>query len=76
VQYVALNLGDMQPDKVTRTVRRCREIIHRVAGTLVQESKKKVMEGEKEGSAYGGKDLLSLLRMSQLYLPSVVLRIH
>ena len=57
-----LILGAMQPDSVTRTVRRCREIIHRVAGQLVQEKKKKVMKGEKEGSAYGGKDLLSLLR--------------
>ena len=59
-----LILGAMQPDSITRTVRRCREIIHRVAGQLVQEKKKKVMKGEKEGSAYGGKDLLSLLRKS------------
>lgn len=44
-----------------RTVQRCQEVIHRVAGNLVSEKKKKIMEGEKSGYAFEGKDLLSLL---------------
>jgi hypothetical protein len=52
----------MQPDKATLTVMRCQRVIRRVAGQLVQEKKHKIMEGEKNGKAYAGKDLLSLLR--------------
>lgn len=54
----------MQPDKATRTVQRCQEVIRRVAGHLVQEKKRKIAEGEKSGAGYAGKDLLSLLRAS------------
>lgn len=55
-------LMSMQPDKATLTVMRCQRVIRRVAGRLVQEKKHKIMEGEKNGKAYAGKDLLSLLR--------------
>lgn len=46
-----------------RTVRRCQEVIRRVAGQLVQEHKRKILEGEKGGSGFLGRDLLSLLCM-------------
>jgi len=45
-----------------RTVKRCQEVIRRVAGHLVTEKKRKIMEGEKTGSTFVDKDLLSLLR--------------
>lgn len=44
-----------------RTVQRCKEVIHRVAGRLIQEKKEKISEGEKSGDPYDGKDLLTLL---------------
>lgn len=50
-----------QPDHTTRLVQRCQAVIHRVAGRLVQEGKRKIDEGENSG-----KDLLSLLRGFQL----------
>lgn len=43
-------------------MRRCQEVIHRVAGNLIQEKKRKIAEAEAEGKTYQGKDLLSLLR--------------
>ncbi|KAF8123701.1 cytochrome-450 hydroxylase [Mycena galopus ATCC 62051] len=49
------------PDHTVRTVQRCQEAIHRVAGRLVQEAKQKLSEGEKSDNPYDGKDLLTLL---------------
>ena len=43
-------------------MKRCHNVIHRVAGHLIQEKKLKIQEGEETGVAYDGKDLLSLLR--------------
>jgi hypothetical protein len=54
---------DRQPDKTVRTVQRCQEVIHRVAGRLIEEKKQKIAEGEKSGDPYEGKDLLTLLCM-------------
>jgi len=42
-------------------VKRCQSVIHRVAGHLIQEKKRKIQEGEEIGVADNGKDLLSLL---------------
>ena len=53
----------VQPDKAALTVRRCQEVIRRVAGQLVQEKKHKIAEAERSGSIYQGKDLLTLLCM-------------
>ncbi|KAJ7045418.1 cytochrome-450 hydroxylase [Mycena alexandri] len=52
------------PDKTVRTLDRCREVIHRVAGSLIQDKKQKIAEGEKSGDPYDGKDLLTLLLKS------------
>ncbi|KAF8210134.1 cytochrome P450 [Mycena galopus ATCC 62051] len=52
------------PDHTVRTVQRCQEAIHRVAGRLVQEAKQKLSEGEKSDNPYDGKDLLTLLLKS------------
>ncbi|KAJ7262271.1 cytochrome P450 [Mycena haematopus] len=52
------------PDRTVRTVQRCKEVIHRVAGRLIQEKKQKLSEGEKSGDPYDGKDLLTLLLKS------------
>jgi hypothetical protein len=52
----------LKPTRVTATVNRCQEVIRRVAGQLIQEKKRTIMEGEKSGSTHVGKDLLSLLR--------------
>lgn len=46
-----------------RTVQRSQAVIRRVAGHLVTEKKRKIMEGEKSNSVFVEKDLLSLLRM-------------
>ncbi|KAF9461315.1 cytochrome-450 hydroxylase [Collybia nuda] len=54
------------PDKSMRTVRRCQEVIHRVAGQLVQESKRKILDGEKSGSGFYSRDLLTLLLKSNM----------
>ncbi|TFK44652.1 cytochrome-450 hydroxylase [Crucibulum laeve] len=54
------------PDKAVHTVKRCQRVIHRVAGELIQEKKRKIAEGEKSGSAYDGKDLLSMLLKSNI----------
>jgi len=53
----------IQPDgTVDKTVKKCHSIIHRVAGHLIQEKKRKIKEGDEIGITYNGKDLLSLLR--------------
>ncbi|KAF8813584.1 cytochrome P450 [Phlegmacium glaucopus] len=55
-------LSSLLPDgTVNKTVKRCHSVIHRVAGHLIQEKKRKIKEGEEIGVAYDGKDLLSLL---------------
>ncbi|KAI0090301.1 cytochrome P450 [Irpex rosettiformis] len=53
--------GELLPSKAFKFVSRCREVIHRVAGRLIQEKKRKIMEAQAKGQTYGGKDLLSLL---------------
>lgn len=45
-----------------KTVKRCQAVIRRVAGKLVQSKKARIIEGEKSGSGYAEKDLLTLLR--------------
>ncbi|KAJ7680230.1 cytochrome-450 hydroxylase [Mycena polygramma] len=57
-------INKLFPDKTVRTVQRCQEVIHRVAGRLIQEKKQKIAEGEKSGDPYDGKDLLTLLLKS------------
>ncbi|KAF8894149.1 cytochrome P450 [Infundibulicybe gibba] len=57
-------LNALFPDRVMRTIQRCQGVIHRVAGHLIQEKKRKIAEGEASGCAYVGKDLLSLLLKS------------
>ncbi|KAF7376063.1 Cytochrome P450 4F1 [Mycena sanguinolenta] len=52
------------PDETVRTVDRCQEVIHRIAGRLIQEKKEKLSEGEKSGDPYDGRDLLTLLLKS------------
>ncbi|KAJ8583795.1 cytochrome-450 hydroxylase [Rhizopogon salebrosus TDB-379] len=59
-------LNTLFPDKRVKTVHRCQETIRRVAGKLVQQKKARILDGEKNGSAYTGKDLLSLLLKSNV----------
>ncbi|KAI0703752.1 cytochrome P450 [Cytidiella melzeri] len=49
------------PDKTAVFVGECQKVIHRVAGQLIQEKKKKITEAQEKGHSYDGKDLLSLL---------------
>ncbi|TDL26273.1 cytochrome P450 [Rickenella mellea] len=49
------------PDYKTRTIKKSQEIIYRVGRELVQDKKKRIMEGERTG-----KDLLSLLLKSNM----------
>jgi hypothetical protein len=51
----------IQPDLAARTVKRCHKVIWRVAGTLVQEKKKKVLDGLLSGKPCEDKDLLALM---------------
>ncbi|KAH8102195.1 cytochrome P450 [Cristinia sonorae] len=48
-------------DHRSRTVDKCKDIIYRVAGQLIQERKQKIQEAEEVGKTYDGKDLLTLL---------------
>ncbi|KAJ7733762.1 cytochrome-450 hydroxylase [Mycena maculata] len=57
-------VNQLFPDETVRTVRRCQEVIHRVAGRLIQDKKQKIAEGEKSGDPYDAKDLLTLLLKS------------
>ena len=43
------------------TIERCQEVIHRVAGNLIQDKKAKIAHGIQTGVPYAGRDLLSLL---------------
>ena len=51
-----------QPDQESRTIQRCRGVIERVAGKVIQEKKRKIAEAEERGKSYDGRDLLTLLR--------------
>ncbi|CCM03723.1 uncharacterized protein FIBRA_05869 [Fibroporia radiculosa] len=52
------------PNRAAHTVKRCQEVIRRVAGDLVQEKKRKIADAEEKGTVYQGKDLLTLLLKS------------
>ncbi|KAH6914090.1 cytochrome-450 hydroxylase [Coprinopsis sp. MPI-PUGE-AT-0042] len=54
------------PNAMSRAVARCREVIHRVAGQLIQEKKHRIAEGVKTGKPYQGRDLLSLMLKSNV----------
>ncbi|KAI5123946.1 hypothetical protein M0805_006360 [Coniferiporia weirii] len=54
------------PNEKTRVVRKSQEIIRRVGGRIIKEKTKRIVEGEKNGSGYGGIDFLSLLIKSNL----------
>jgi len=54
-------LALIQPDSATKTVKRCHKVIWRVAGTLVQEKKRKVMDTLQSGKPCEDKDLLALM---------------
>ncbi|CAK5281479.1 unnamed protein product [Mycena citricolor] len=45
-------LNTIFPSRSTRTLERCRAVIHRVAGRLIQEKKAKIVEGELSGDEY------------------------
>ena len=51
----------IQPDLAARTVKKCHKVIWRVAGTLVQEKKKKVMDALQRGETCEDNDLLALM---------------
>ncbi|KAF8906588.1 cytochrome P450 [Gymnopilus junonius] len=59
-------LDSLFPDSALRTIQRSQDVIHRVAGHLIQEKKFKIAQGLKEGIPYGGRDLLSLLLKSNV----------
>lgn len=47
----------------------CQKVIRRVAGQLIKEKKRKIIEGEASGKGYQAKDLLTLLsKLCQLNL--------
>ena len=52
----------IQPDMAAKTVKKCHKVIWRVAGTLVQEKKKKVMDALQHGQSCEDNDLLALMR--------------
>ncbi|KAH9850160.1 cytochrome-450 hydroxylase [Lenzites betulinus] len=54
-------LDKVWPGERSRVVQKSHEVINRVAGRLIQEKKSKIAQAEKEGSVYGGKDLISAL---------------
>ncbi|CAA7263202.1 unnamed protein product [Cyclocybe aegerita] len=60
------SVSSLFPDHTVRTVRRCQNVIHRVAGQLIQEKKAKIAQGEEDGVPYAGRDLLTLLLKSNI----------
>ncbi|KAJ3477945.1 hypothetical protein NLI96_g10112 [Meripilus lineatus] len=52
------------PDQAERHIKKCRAVIERIAGGLIQEKKRKISEAEKVGSTYQARDLLTLLLKS------------
>lgn len=54
------------PDERVQTIKRCQEVIERVAGKLIQQKKARILGGEESGLGYAGKDLLDLLIQSNL----------
>ncbi|KAI6040266.1 cytochrome-450 hydroxylase [Pisolithus marmoratus] len=63
--YIPL-LNELFPDERVKTVKRCQEVIERVAGRLIQQKKSRILEGEDTGQGHAGKDLLTLLIKSNL----------
>jgi len=59
-------IDTLWPNSVTVAVNKCQEVIRRVAGQLIQDKKREIMEGEKSGNTHVGKDLLSLLFKSNM----------
>lgn len=51
----------LQRDDRARTVDKCKAVIHRVAGQLIQERKQKILDAENAGKTYEGRDLLTLM---------------
>ncbi|KAL4073854.1 cytochrome P450, partial [Scleroderma citrinum] len=58
--------NELFPDERIKTIKRCQGVIQRVAGKLIQQKKSRIIEGEKTGAGYTGKDLLTLLIKSNL----------
>ena len=56
----------LQPSKKQRTVKRCREVIRRVTGDIIQHKKRKIEEGMRDGKPYEAKDILTLLLKSNM----------
>ncbi|EIN11806.1 cytochrome-450 hydroxylase [Punctularia strigosozonata HHB-11173 SS5] len=52
------------PDKAVKVVRKSQAVIKRVAGELIQQKKRRMVEGERAGKPYEGRDLLSVLLKS------------
>ncbi|KAN0123147.1 cytochrome P450 monooxygenase [Russula decolorans] len=57
-------LMNLFPDRATDVVRKSRETINRVGRQLIQEKKRMMEDCELSGKAYEGRDLLSLLMIS------------
>jgi hypothetical protein len=51
----------IQPDKAARAIERSHGVIWRVAGTLVKEKKRKILDGLQSGKPCEDKDLLALM---------------
>lgn len=58
--FTAANIQP-QRDNRARTVDKCKAVIHRVAGQLIQERKQKILDAENTGKTYEGRDLLTLM---------------
>ena len=54
----------IQPDLAAKTVKKCNKVIYDVAGTLLQEKKRKILNALQSGKPCKDKDLLALMRMS------------
>lgn len=63
VMYLPI-IDKIFPNETTRFVSKCQTVIERVAGTLIQEKKRKMADAAVKGQVYQGKDLLSLMLKS------------
>lgn len=58
----------LKPTRSFKAVERCRGVIERIAGQLIQEKKAKIIEGEKSGIPYQEKDMLTRMRELLFYI--------
>lgn len=62
--------SESKPNKKTRIIKKAHNVIYTTGRELVQEKKRRILEGEKNGTDYTGTDLLT--HLCQLFQQTLV----